>query len=372
MNELPPLDQPQAYVVVGPNDQRGPYALELLIGEVLAGRLFDTTPVWWPGLADWTTMSGHPGLAAEIGRRRAGYAEPQAFAPAPPPPGGGGQYEQAAQGHYETSTTGYPTQPVSGQDYSADMYAGGSVAAQPAVDPTPAAEPVAAVSAVAEAPAPGDVQPAEAVGETQLHGENAAVEVTGGQDADVPAAAPEVLSPDEVEPPGAAGPDAGQQAAFDDLVGRSGRRAEAVSAVDAVDAAFVDAAVAAVTATGLTVTDRTDGPDTHEVRCTGDEGENLVLELGRVGGDEVAAARSSHVPLDVRCTNSAYGRGLQSGTGSHGEVVVVADEWSGQATSTVSLLLPVGDYVGDDGQVDSGALTRDVDAVVAVVRHRLR
>ena len=52
MTDLPPLEEPQAYVVVGPDDQRGPYTMELLIGEVLAGRLSDATPVWWPGLSD--------------------------------------------------------------------------------------------------------------------------------------------------------------------------------------------------------------------------------------------------------------------------------------------------------------------------------
>ena len=86
MTDLPPLDQPQAYVVVGPNDQRGPYTLELLIGEVLAGRLHDATPVWWPGLAEWTTMNSHPGVAAELARPRAGYADPTAYAPAPAAP----------------------------------------------------------------------------------------------------------------------------------------------------------------------------------------------------------------------------------------------------------------------------------------------
>ena len=82
MSDLPPLDQSQAYVVVGPNDQRGTYTLDLLIDEVVAGRLHDATPVWWPGLAEWTTMNGHPGLAAEIARRRsAAAAQPGAAQP---------------------------------------------------------------------------------------------------------------------------------------------------------------------------------------------------------------------------------------------------------------------------------------------------
>ena len=103
MSDLPPLEEPQAYVVVGPDDQRGPYTMELLIGEVLAGRLSDATPVWWPGLADWTTMGGHPALAAEIQRRRTattdsapGWVDPNATTSAPQPTYEQHPYQQAA------------------------------------------------------------------------------------------------------------------------------------------------------------------------------------------------------------------------------------------------------------------------------------
>lgn len=356
MSDLPPLEQPQAYVVVGPNDQRGPYTLELLIGEVLAGRLYDSTPVWWPGLAEWTTMSGHPALAAEIARRRGGYADPQAFAPPAAPAPAPGQYEQA-QSFYESGSPAQATQPVSGQDYSADMYAGESVAASPAVDPTPAQEPYAPVQPVAETPQSGDVQPAEAVGETQLHGDTLSAEVTGGTTADVPQVA---------------GPAEHQRNAFADVVRRSSARAEAAARVDSADAALAAAFAAALESAGLSITDRNDGPDRHELRASGDEGETLTASLGRLSGADVETARGSSLPLEVRCTSTAYGGGLDSGTGAHGEVVIVADEWSGQATASVSLLLPASDYVDEQGQVDQAAVARDVDAVVAMVRHRLR
>ncbi|HNG22941.1 MAG TPA: GYF domain-containing protein, partial [Microthrixaceae bacterium] len=117
MSDLPPLDQPQAYVVVGPNDQRGPYTLDLLIGEVVAGRLHDATPVWWPGLAEWTTMNGQAAVAAEIARRR-GVEVQAAPAPVAPAP----------------EATPAPANPV-----ASDPYAGYSAApaAAPAVDPNP-------------------------------------------------------------------------------------------------------------------------------------------------------------------------------------------------------------------------------------------
>lgn len=83
MTDLPPLDVPNAYVVLGPDDQRGPYTLELLLSEVAAGRLDDGTPVWWPGITDWTTFATNPVMATEIARRRgspAGLSGQQATA----------------------------------------------------------------------------------------------------------------------------------------------------------------------------------------------------------------------------------------------------------------------------------------------------
>ena len=199
MSDLPSLDQPQAYVVVGPDDQRGPYTLDLLIGEVVAGRLHDATPVWWPGLADWTTMTGHPGLAAEIQRRRSPAPPASAFTPpaAPPPPQqpeaqpqvaaqpaepaapAVGQYQQADGYGYDQAVGGYAAATSPGQDYSTDMYAGYGAAAQPAVEPSPPEEPMAAVSPVAEPVQPVG-EPAEAQDATQLQGDTVAADVTGG------------------------------------------------------------------------------------------------------------------------------------------------------------------------------------------------
>lgn len=399
MTDLPPLDQAQAYVVVGPNDQRGPYTLDLLIGEVLAGRLHDATPVWWPGLAEWTTMSAHPGVAAELARRRAGYADPAAAAapaaaPAPTP----GQYEQYEG--WQTSAPGQPTEPVSGQDYSADMFAGDAVPVEAAVDPTPAVEPVAAVSPVAEPVQAGETAPAEAVGETALMGEVVPAEVTGGESADVfstgaaPAAAvvadavvaddagaveeavvveesaPEVVAPDQVQPP-APSVDPAHQAAFDSLVERSRARTEGADRIAAADRAIVAAVVAAAESQGFRSADTGGGEDRHELRFDGQPGENLAVHVGRLTGDDPEALRADDLPLEVRYQSAGYGGELASEAGANGEVVVVADEWSGQATSTVWLRLPLADYLLGDLSVDSVALGRDVGATVAVVRSRL-
>jgi hypothetical protein len=356
MTDLPPLDQPQAYVVVGPNDQRGPYTLELLIGEVLAGRLHDATPVWWPGLAEWTTMNSHPGVAAELARRRAGYADPQAYAapspvaPAPAP----GQYEQADYAGGWDAATNQPAEAVPGQDYAADPYA--APAAQVATDPVqeqfaPAAEPVA--EPIVEA-APVEAAAAAPAGWT------------------VAEPTPEVVSPDQVqapEPAPSVSPE--HQATFSSLVERSRGRAAAGDRVREVDAALADAVVAGAESQGFHEADRTTGEANHDLRFDGDPGESLGISLGRIKGDDPAAVRAGHVPLTVRFQSATYSGELDAGTGEHGEVVIVSDEWSGQATSTVAVLLPLADYLAEDLSVDAVSVVRDVGAAVAVVRGRL-
>lgn len=321
-------------------------------------------------------MNGHPALAAEINRRRAAYANPQAFAPAPEAPAPTpGQYEQAqGYGGWETSAPGQPTEPVSGQTYSPEMYAAGQqVAANPAIDPTPAEEPQQAVTAVYEPVQPAEAAPAEGVeAPTQFLGENVPVEVTGGETADVlTSAQPEVVTPDQVHAPTGPAVAPEQQAAYDDLVRRSQVRAEAAEQVTAVDAALVAAVRGAVEAAGFQAGEAGEGDATHELRFTGGAGETMTVSLGRLSGDAPDELSAAGVPLTVRCQSSSYGGSLDSGTGRHGEVVVVADEWSGQATSIVSLTLSLSDYLGADRSVDQAAVGRDVGAVVAVVRQRL-
>jgi hypothetical protein len=363
------LDQPQAYVVVGPNDQRGPYTLELLIGEVLAGRLHDATPVWWPGLAEWTTMSGHPGVAAEIARRRAGYADPTAYAaPAQPsaydaPQQTAGQYEQAQQAGWDSGAA-QPVQAPAGQDYSAGTYAAQSAPAPVAEQPAP--DPYAAAPVTEVASTPGLQPEAAAVAEEPAP----AAAVPSGWTVSEPA--PEVVAPDQVHAPQPAPSVAPEhQAAFDALVARSGARAAAADRVREVDTALADAVAAGAESQGFQEADRTAGDANHDIRFDGAPGESLGITLGRIKGDDVASLRNGQVPLTVRYQSAQYGGGLDAGHGTHGEVVVVSDEWSGQATATVSLLLPLADYLNEDLSVDAVGVLRDVGAAVAVVRGRL-
>ena len=392
MSDLPPLDQPQAYVVVGPNDQRGPYALDLLIGEVVAGRLHDATPVWWPGLAEWTTMSGNAGVAGEIARRRGGYAEP-APAPTPAPtPEPTAQYDQASYqpqpqqtyeaGQYETAqydTAAYGTaeavQSAAGQDYSYDPSAGVEVAAQPAPQAEPA-YPVAAEPAAAEAPA-------EVVSEVP---DGTAAVPAGWTVTDTaapvaePAPEPEIVEAEVVaaeEVPAATSTSTvtdEHRALFAGLVDRSTRRAEAGDRIAALDTSFADAVVAGAESQGFSTTDRTTGDTNHELRFEGaaGAGESLSITLGRIKGDDLGAVRDGHVPLSVRFQSAVYAGGLEAGVGAHGEVVVVSDEWSGQATSAVALLLTLSDYLSPELEVDNLAVLRDVGATVSVVSDRLR
>lgn len=357
MSDLPPLDQPQAYVVVGPNDQRGPYALELLINEVVAGRLYDATPVWWPGLDQWTTMGAHPAVAGEVARRRAGAA-PQAPVqtyqpPVAPAPVAEVQQQAASQQEVQQAAQHQP-----------DPYAQYQPEPTPAgPTPAPAGYASAPVEQASPAPVPGaDVQDLPTTG--------AAVAATGadevGSAAGVPidTTATVATSPTTVT--------AEQQQRFQHLVDRSRDRSLASERIRAVDDALVDAAATGATAQGFTLADRTSGSTTHELRFDGGPGEVLSIAVGRVEGDDPVALGSGHVPFSVRFQSSTYDGTIQAGRGAHGEVVVVADEWSGQATSSVELLLTLADYLDVDLAVDADAVAADVGSAVAVVSGRMR
>ena len=407
MSDLPPLDQPQAYVVVGPNDQRGPYTLDLLIGEVVAGRLHDATPVWWPGLAEWTTMNGQAAVAAEIARRRGVQvqAAPTPVAPvvpapevAPEDPAAADPYaghsaapatdpsasysapvdaapmasqpvEPAAAQYGETAYdpaaygAAEPVQSGSGQGYSYDPAAGVPVSADPQapLQPEPQA-PAPAAAPVTSTPAGWTVTDTSTpVGALAPESEVLTPEVVTA--AEVPAA---------VEAPRTSSVTDEHRSLFAGLVDRSTRRAEAGSQIEVLDAAVSDAVVSGAESQGFTSTDRSTGETNHELRFEGAPGEALSITVGRIRGTDPAEVRDGHTPLTVRFQSATYSGGLEAGMGAHGEVVIVSDEWSGQATSTVSLLLPLADYVADDLTLDSVALLRDVGATVSVVSDRLR
>ncbi len=319
MSDLPPLDQPQAHVVVGPNDQRGPYALELLISEVIAGRLSDETPVWWPGLPDWTTMGSHPGVAAELQRRRA-----PAAAPAAPTPGWAD-----------------PTQPVPAPAEAQPAYA--------APAGTTTADPFSP-------PSEDDIEDAVVVEDAIVVTDTVVV-----QDGQVVA---EAVSVSTIEPHHAE--------AYSGLVARSAARAQVRERVDAVDESIVTTVIDAASDRGFELTERNDVErGGHELRFDSDKGDLLVISLGRVFATSVEDIRDEHLPLTVSYRSGAYEGGAEAGSGEHGEVRIVSDEWTGQATSTVSLFLGVGDYLSESLELDRDALALDIAATVATVQHRL-
>lgn len=340
MSDLPPLDQSQAYVVVGPNDQRGPYTMELLISEVLAGRLSEATPVWWPGLADWTTMGGHPGVMAELARRRS-PAAPAAPAPAwAEPAPQADPYAQPA-----------PAADPYAQPAAADPYA------QPAQDPyaqPAAADPYAQPAADPFAP-PAD---ADDVVEAEVVEAELVVEGPDGE--------PEVLEVDEVVVV-----DPAHDEAFAALVVRSSARAEVQSRLDAVNEQLVDAVVAGVGAQGFTLGERVDVDRGAELRFDGADGDLVMVSLGRAAAVRPEDLRDDHVPVTVSYRSAAQDVRASDATGAHGEVVISADEWTGQSTSSVSLFLGLGDYLDESLTVDRAAVERDLAATVAVLRSKL-
>ncbi len=352
MSDLPPLEQPQAYVVVGPDDQRGPYTLELLISEVVAGRLNEATPVWWPGLADWTTLSAHPSVAAEVQRRRnpAPAPGPAAFSPQAPTPQAPepqapepqpyaqpsahapGQYEEAEY-PYAQPGAGVAAESSPGQDYSTDAYAGGR--AMPA---EPDMNQVVDVPAV-------EVTPADfAAVDEQIEGFRAAGPAEG-------------LDPEH-------------GMAFAELIRRSRARADAASIVQALDATFTDAVGVAAGAQGLEPVGREELTDRHLLSFKAPDGASVEVSMSRVTGHAMAV-REGHVDLDVSCSSSSYTGDLDAGSGEHGEIVVRAAQYGGSTIAAVSLMLPLADYVSENLDADEAALRRDLEAVIASVRHRL-
>ncbi|MFV0316107.1 MAG: DUF4339 domain-containing protein [Microthrixaceae bacterium] len=394
MSDLPPTDQAQCYVVVGPDDQRGPYTLELLVTEVVAGRLDENTPVWWPGLADWTTMAAHPGVAAEVtARRGAPQVEPSPYAPPPP-----GEYAAAAQ----------PTpDPAQAQAVEEVLRAGGSeptsvVAATPqfatdspaVADPTAGNEPVfgvggqpadapvadlqVAAAPTAAAPAPSATAPGALGGLAQPQDlvEGPAVEVPEVEvtPADFEAVDAQGLGSDSdgYRAAGAGeGLDPMHSEAFADLIRRSRARADAASMIDNADGAFVSAFDSAATKAGFTRTAEGDSANSHELTYMGAPGETLMINLGRVTG-HLLATGGSHVDLEASCASERFAGELDAGAGEHGEIVVANREGGVGAAASVSLHLPLEDYVGEDHAVDEIALDRDANAVVATLADRIR
>ena len=400
MTDLPALDQPQAYVVVGPDDQRGPYTLELLISEVVEGRLNDNTPVWWPGLSDWTTMSAHGGIAAEIAARRNPAAAPAA--PAAPAAAESGQQATYGGGGGQVGG-GYAAETTPGQQYSTGAYqAEVSPYVQADTQPQVAQEPTVSVSAE-DAPGTFATQPAVAEEETAVaddtfggttFAEDAQVVQAepaeaggpgvfgvGGADDDViDVPAVEVTPADFAAVDGGAvgyraagaaeGLDPAHGMAFSELINRSRARADAAAIVEQVDVAITDAVAGAALAQGMEAVSRDDMADRHELNFRSADGTTLTVTVGRVTGAAMAL-RDGHVDLNVSVTSTTYAGGVDAGTGSHGEITVRAAEFGGAAIASVSLLLPLADYVGQDMAADSAALLRDLEATIASVRARL-
>ncbi len=355
MSDLPPLELAQAYVVVGPNDQRGPYTMELLLTEVVEGRLAEATPVWWPGLDDWTTMGGHPAVAVEIQRRR-GSAAPAWADPSTAPPPPGDPYAQPQQ--YAQPEQGYaqPQQYAEPQQYA-------PVPSDPAAQPAQG-DPFVAPAPIGTSPDPVPSDPA-------------AQPAQGDPFAPAPAEAEglDVVDAEIVEAAATGGADPAQVEVFTLLVARSSARAQRQAQVDAVDESLVAAVSAAAADAGYHLAERNEVERRHELRFENDGGDLVAVSLGRPRALQPEDLRSDHVPLTVTHRRAVAGDGVVPSSGpaepAHGDVVVAADEWTGQSTSSVALFLGLEDYLDEHLGIDGDAVRRDVAAAVAVVVARL-
>ena len=343
MSDLPPLDQSQAYVVVGPNDQRGPYTMELLVSEVLAGRLSEATPVWWPGLEDWTTMGGHPGVADELARRRA--------ASAPAPVWADPSHQPAAEQYAQPAAEQYAPP-------AAEQYAQPEPTAGAAADPFGIGVPSAAV---AEEPGTSEVLDHDAAEPSVDH-----TDQTGGAGSDDQPVDAEVIEIDEIVTV-----DPRHHEVFAALVARSSVRAGLQARIDAVDDQLVEAVSSAVIDQGFSLGERVDAERGAELRFDGNQGDLVMVSMGRPAAMRPEDLGEDHVPVTVSYRSGTAGGVSDAGGGSHGDVQVAADEWTGQSTSSVSLFIGLGDYLDDALSLDAASVRRDIGATVAVLRERL-
>jgi hypothetical protein len=280
--------------------------------------------------------------------------------------------EPAAQEPAGAQPSSYGAGPAA----AADPFAAPAAASQPFGEPTTevgAAEVGAAEVGAAEGSAPeeGPAEEAEVVVEpagdaTSADGGTGDVVDADVVDADVVDA--EVIDVDaavvEVD-------DGEHRAVFAALVARSRAVAERRGAVAATDEALVDAVVAGVGRHGFTLAERTDTDRGHELRFDGGGDDLVIVSLGSPSATRPEDLADDHVPIVVSYRTGTAGQRSSTGTGEHGEVVVSADEWTGQATAGVELFLGLGDYLGGSDGLDGDAVARDVAAAVAVVRDQL-
>lgn len=350
MSDLPPLDQPEAWIVVRGTEQAGPYPLNVLIDEVVAQRLPDNTPVWWAPMADWTTLSAHPGVAAEIARRRAlvtpGWAPPAPVAPMDPAPTGP-TFSQAP-----VSSQPQMAQPQTAQSWSGGFPESPSVFEAQGASPQPVAEPAGATDQLVEA----DITDAEIV--------------------ETPAAAQPgaVTQPAEPSTVVRSGLEGSIRADFASLVARSRERAARLEVVQRADEQLVAAAIAGAAECGFNLEERVDVNNNHEMRFKDLAGTGLlVISLAQLVTPRLEDISAVVLPVTVSVRiEGAQGASQRTEVaGEHGQITVRPDDWSGQTTSSVSLYLGASDYLGDDLAIDGAAMQRDFRAVIESVRTAL-
>lgn len=329
MDDLPPLDEPIAWVVVREHERVGPYTLNLLIEEVLADRLSPTTPVWWPPLVDWTTISGFAPLWAEIHARRNSDAPGWA-----PPAVSAGVF--------------LPLDTNSGPD--------GEQRSTHVLDVADVVD-VEVIEAELIEPEP-DVDDPQDEGHTDI------VEA--------------IIMDSPMHP---------ENTDFIDLVGRSAGVADRLAAIATVDDAFVSTMVAVGDHHGLSFADHHSGVDEHRINLRDVSGDReLTILLGRVGTGRADVTVNPVVTLSMLLSTRNLARPsdptdplAESGgeyvfesaesnrADGHGHIDVSFDDRSGRTTANVALFLGVPDYVDDHLVVDPYRLRTDLDAVVVAL-----
>lgn len=412
MAELPSLHDPVTYIVTGPKDQRGPYTLDLICNELLAGRLSNEMLIWWPGMTDWVKVQDHEALQGELQRRRGIEA-------APPPPQGEpvttpGLSDPTASAPGWASPQSHPEpqpQPASTPWSAADLPVAESspdtivdarvVSEAPslasfAAPTTPFAGPATegADARAHEAALSSEVVDAEIVDDEPAESETTAGPETPTGETDTPFGGvdepdtqvvdAEIIeepsnesdfAPVDLEAPSVATTDDASARAVGDLINSTEelyRRREHRNVFHSDRrVAVIDAA----SSLGWRLTRDESTAALEELEFENDDAQRLTMALELLpprsvtGTEDFSFTAILSAPRNATDSATSGGAGAAQPTAqpTYGDIVTNVDEWTGTQTHTLKLILGLESYVDIDS--DSGAINVDAPALKADISH---
>lgn len=261
MSTLPHMDTPDIYWIDNSSQQQGPETLATVLDRIAHQQIPLSTPVWWPGCAQWGPFDANPELIQALTVRHPPAPAAEPVAPQP-----------------------VFTQPVFAPP------AAQTVVAEPAFA-APSAEPVFAAPVFAEVASAAPAPPAPTMPAPPM---------------------PVVTMPEVVEPAPAPAPTPSLQLGdtaelertFAELTVRSEAFAAEQGKIERLDDAIATALGRALTSLGFTVDSTTQSEERHLISLTAPDGSSSSLMVDRV---EHAATLASTLEWPLNCSISHGG-----------------------------------------------------------------